>query len=315
MSSDSLYPALLAPCTLAGKHLRNRLMHASMTTLMGENGRVTDRLIQYHANRAQGGAALIVTEPLSMAPHQKTPYKVRAWNDDNHLFHQFFSTGSNHRTDDYGGNLENRTRLITELVAALRALCGNNFIIGLKLPGIDGVSGGVGPAEAARIATQLTRPRNIDYVCFAQGSHSRALELHVPDGHGPRAPYMPLIRELRAAVCGVPLVALGRITDPAEADSIIESGDAEFVALGRPLVTDPAWLNKASRGRAHAIRYCVSCNTCWDTIVTEHKPIACDNNPRVGAKDEVDWWPRHKYWRCYCRRRNIRLGQRKIFTI
>ena len=82
MSSDSLYPSLLAPLTLAGKRLRNRLMHASMTTLMGDNGRVTERLIQYHANRAEGGAALIVTEPLAMAPHQKTPYKVRAWNDD-----------------------------------------------------------------------------------------------------------------------------------------------------------------------------------------------------------------------------------------
>lgn len=384
MNSNSAYPSLLAPITLAGKRLRNRLMHASMTTLMGENGRVTDRLIQYHANRAQGGAALIVTEPLSMAPHQKTPYKVRVWNDDNleglkrwadavesrdcrllgqvqdpgrgrhaprrnpdaigvsalpdgiswtvphvltvdeiqqlvenfaqsaqrlkrcgwsgveiscghgHLFHQFFAPWSNHRTDQYGGTLENRTRLVSELVAALREQCGSDFIIGLKLPGCDGVegiAGGVGLAQAAQIATQLSRPRNIDYVCFAQGSHSRALEMHVPDGHGPRAPYLPLIRELRSAVSGVPLVALGRITDPAEADRIIAEGDAELIALGRPLVTDPAWLNKAASGRAHDIRYCVSCNTCWDTIITDHKPIACDNNPRVGAVDEVDWRP------------------------
>jgi 2,4-dienoyl-CoA reductase-like NADH-dependent reductase (Old Yellow Enzyme family) len=65
VNDNSLYPALLAPCTLAGKPLRNRLMHASMTTLMGGNQRVTDQLIQYHANRAhrtKGGAALIVTE-------------------------------------------------------------------------------------------------------------------------------------------------------------------------------------------------------------------------------------------------------------
>ena len=390
MSSDSLYslpslyPALLAPFTLAGKRVRNRLMHASMTTMMGDNGRVTERLIQYHANRAQGGAAIIVTEPLSMAPHQKITYKARVWNDENldglkrwadaveshdcrllgqiqdpgrgrhaprknpdavgasalpdgiswtvphaltvdelralidhftqsaqrlqrcgwsgveiscghgHLFHQFFSSWSNNRTDQYGGTLENRTRFVAELVAALRAACGSGFIIGLKLPGMDGVSasaGGVDAAEAARIATQLTRPRHMDYVAFCMGSHSRALELHVPDGHGPRAPYLPLIRALRSSVNGVPLVALGRITDPAEADSILAAGDAEFVALGRPLVTDPAWLNKAVAGRAHDIRYCVSCNTCWDTIVTEHKPIACDNNPRVGAKDEVDWQP------------------------
>ncbi len=83
MNSEPLYPSLLAPFMLAGRRLRNRLVHASMTTLMGENTRVTDRLIQYHANRARGGAALIVTEPLSMAPHQNIAYKVRAWSDDN----------------------------------------------------------------------------------------------------------------------------------------------------------------------------------------------------------------------------------------
>ena len=381
MSDATLYPALLAPFTLAGKRLRNRVVHASMTTLMGENGRVTDRLIQYHANRARGGAALIVTEPLSMAPHQKIPYKVRAWNDDNldglqrwadaveshdcrllgqiqdpgrgrhapgrnaeavgasalpddlswtvphaltaaeigrliedfarsanrlqrcgfsgveisgghgHLFHQFLSPWSNARTDEYGGSLEGRTRFLTELIAALRAECGRGFIVGLKLPGNDGVPGSIGPLESAPIAQRLTAAGDVDYVCFAQGTHARTLELHVPDGYAPRAPYMALIRELRQAIPGVPVVALGRITDPAEADGIVERGEAEFVGLGRPLIADPAWLAKAASGRAHDIRYCVSCNTCWDTIVSQHKPVACDNNPRVGAAEEVDWWP------------------------
>lgn len=378
---NSLYPSLLSPYTLAGKRLRNRLMHASMTTLMGSQQRITDAIVQYHANRAAGGAALIVTEPLAMAPHQKTPYKVRVWNDDNldglkrwadavesrdcrllgqiqdpgrgrhaprknpdaigaaalpdgiswtmphvldadeirqlighfaqsssrlkrcgwsgveiscghgHLFHQFLAPWSNNRQDQYGGSLENRTRLIAELVMALRAECGSDFIVGLKLPGIDGVDdGGIGP-EAGAIAAQLTHPHNVDYVCFCQGSHSRALELHVPGGYGPRAPYLPLIRELRQHTGGVPVAALGRVTDPAEADRILENGDAELIALGRPLVTDPAWLNKAAGGRAHDIRYCVSCNTCWDTIITPQLPIACDNNPRVGRVDETDWWP------------------------
>ena len=378
---DSLYPSLLAPITLAGKRLKNRLMHASMTTLLGENTRVTDRLIQYHANRAKGGAAMIVTEPLSMARHQLMPNKVRVWNDDNveglkrwadaveshdcrllgqvqdpgrgrhapgknpaavgasslpddiswtvphvlsvdeikhmidefadsahrlqrcgfsgveisaghgHLFHQFLSPWSNTRDDEYGGSLEGRARLLTDVIAALRAACGRGFIVGVKLPGNDGVPGGIGPEEAARITRHVTRPGDVDYVCFAQGSHARSLELHIPDGYGPRAPYTPLVRELRKSACGVPVAALGRITDPAEADNVIARGDAELVALGRPLVTDPAWLNKAAQGRAHDIRYCVSCNMCWDTTVTQHRPISCDNNPRVGRSDEVDWRP------------------------
>ncbi|MEO1575729.1 MAG: FAD-dependent oxidoreductase, partial [Pseudomonadota bacterium] len=64
-----------------------------------------------------------------------------------------------------------------------------------------------------------------------------------------------------------------------------------MVSLGRPLVTDAAWANKARDGRAAEIRYCVSCNSCWATIIRDGLPIACDNNPRVGENDEADYWP------------------------
>ena len=381
MDKATPYPSLFAPFTLAGRPLRNRIVHASMNTHMAENTRVTDRLIQYHANRARGGAALIVTEPISMAPHQNVSYRARAWNDDNldglkrwadavesedcrllgqiqdpgrgrhnrginadaisasalpddlswivphaltvaeiramidafahsaarlqrcgfsgveisaghgHLFHQFLSPWSNVRTDEYGGDWEGRTRIVAELAAALRALCGRGFILGIRLPGNDHVPGGIGPAEAATIASRLTRPGDFDYVNFVQGTHGRALEWHLPDAHGPRAPYRPLYRELRRAIPGVPLVAVGRITDPAEAEQILASGEAELIALGRPILCDAAWPLKAAQGRARDIRYCVSCNMCWDAINTRLQPIACVNNPRVAEADEVDWWP------------------------
>jgi dimethylglycine catabolism A len=375
------YPALFAPYTLAGKRLKNRIVHASMTTRMGEKGRVTERQLRYYANRAIGGAAMIVTEPLSMARHQHIPYKIVTYNDDEldglqrwahaveshdcrllgqiqdpgrgrheigrnpeavgasalpddlsgtvprpltideirrmnddfaqsaarlkrcgfsgveisaghgHMFHQFLSPWSNARDDAYGGDLAGRTRLITEMIAAIRAACGRDFILGVKLPGDDGVPGGIGPTEAAAIAAHVTAGNAVDYVTFAQGSHARSLEMHVPDDHEPRAAYMPLFRRLRKAVHGLPLIALGRITDPAEADAILASGDAELVALGRALVTDPAWPLKAAQGRAHDIRYCVSCNNCWYVGAAFHQALACDNNPRVAQADEVDYWP------------------------
>ena len=78
-----LYPSLFSPFTLAGRPLRNRIVHAAMNTHMAHDTRVTDRLIRYHAERARGGAAMIVTEPISMAPHQNVSYRARAWNDDN----------------------------------------------------------------------------------------------------------------------------------------------------------------------------------------------------------------------------------------
>ena len=375
------YPHIFAPYTLAGKWLKNRIVHASMTTRMGEKGRVTERHLNYYANRAIGGAALIITEPLSMARHQNIPYKVVAYNDDGldglkrwadaveshdcrllgqiqdpgrgrhepgrnpeavgasalpddlsgtvprpmtideirrmnddfaqsaarlkrcgfsgveissghgHLFHQFLSPWSNAREDAYGGDLIGRTRLIAEMIAAIRAACGSDFILGIKLPGNDGVPGGIDPTEAAKIAAHLTAGKALDYVTLAQGSHARSLEMHVPDDHGPRAVYMPLFRQLRGSVNGLPMIALGRITDPAEADAIVASGDAELVALGRALVADPAWPLKASQNRAHDIRYCVSCNNCWYVGAAFHQSLACDNNPRVARPDEVDYWP------------------------
>jgi 2,4-dienoyl-CoA reductase-like NADH-dependent reductase (Old Yellow Enzyme family) len=368
--TTAAFAALFTPFTLAGKKLRNRITHASMSLLATPSGRVTERLIQYHANRAAGGAAMTVTEPLGMMRHQAGLPRVQVWRRDDadglkrfaeavegqgcrllgqiqdagrgrhypgrnpeaigaaalpddlswtvpraltateirdlieqtaesalhlkdcgfsgveisaghgHLFHQFLSPWSNRRDDAYGGDWAGRVRIVSEMVAALRAACGTDFIIGLKLPGDDGMPGGIGPKEAAIVSDLLTRRGDVDYVCFAGGAHARTLEMHTPDRHG-----------LRQHLNGVPLMALGRITDPAEADGILARGEASLIALGRPLVADPAWPRKAAAGRTWDIRYCLSCNTCWGAIVTMHVPIACVNNPRVSRPDEVDFVP------------------------
>jgi hypothetical protein len=130
----------------------------------------------------------------------------------------------------------------------------------------------------------------VDYVCFTWGSHARTLDWHLPDMNWPRAPFVATTAALRRAIPGTPVMAVGLITDPAEAEGVIAQDRADLIGLGRPLVTDAAWLAKAVSGREHEIRYCVSCNSCWGTIV-EHRPLACDNNPRVGAVDEADWRP------------------------
>jgi 2,4-dienoyl-CoA reductase-like NADH-dependent reductase (Old Yellow Enzyme family) len=371
---------LFAPLAVGAHTLRNRIAHASMTTRMSVNRRVTDALVQYYANRARGGAALIVTEPVSAARFQKAPQKVRVWDPESepglarwaqaveredcrllaqiqdpgrgrhergrnpdavgasalpddlswtvphvlsigdiermiadfaesssrlqrcgfsgvelsaahgHLFHQFLSPWMNMREDRYGGDLEGRCRLLCEILDAIRSACGSEFLVGLKLPGDDGIEGSIGATEAADIARLLNATGQVDYLCFAQGSHAASLDRHLPDLHGPRAPYVALTQALRDAVPGMPLMALGLITDPAEADGILARGAADLIGLGRALVTDPAWGLKSSQGREADIRYCVSCNSCWAAI-TGHRALACDNNPRVGLADEVDWWP------------------------
>ena len=378
--SAAAYPHLFEPIELAGRRLKNRITHASMTTRMGRDQRLTERQLAYYRNRALGGCAMIVTEPLNGWRIQRAPHKVRAWSDDSlddlqrwaeavesedcrllgqiqdpgrgrhergrnpfawgasalpddlswtvphvmsaadirqmiedfaasaarlrragfsgveisaghgHLFHQFMSAWCNTREDDYGGSLENRLRLTRELIEAVRSACGGDFIVGLKLPGDDGVPGSIGPEEAAAIAPRLCTPGAVNYVCFTWGAHARSLDMHIPDAHWPRAPFLDLTRQLGATVPEVPVMAVGYIADPAEAEGIVARGDAALVALGRPLVTDPAWPMKAAAGRERDIRYCVACNSCWGRIM-EHAPLACDNNPRVAMPEETDYRP------------------------
>jgi 2,4-dienoyl-CoA reductase-like NADH-dependent reductase (Old Yellow Enzyme family) len=378
---DDSFPALSSPFTLRGSTIRNRLAHASMTTRMQRGGYVTDELIRYYANRAAGGAGLIVSEPLAMIAQQDRLPKVRVrdpaghdglrrWADavaeqggvllgqvqdpgrgrhapgrapyaisasflpddlswtmpdaldqsaimrlveefaqscailetsgfggceisagHGHLFHQFLSPRSNQRDDGYGGDLEGRTRLLRELIGAIRAACGPGFIIGLKLPGDDGVTGSIDPDQAAQITRIIAKEAPPDYLCFAQGSHAHSLERHLPDRYGPAMPYRDLQAQLRKACGTIPMMALGRITDPAEAEALVAAKEAELVGVGRALVADPAWLAKARAGRTHDIRYCLSCNTCWAVVTSRNQALACVNNPRVGAPDEVDYRP------------------------
>lgn len=208
-----------------------------------------------------------------------------------HLFHQFLSPWMNRRVDGYGGDLAGRVRFVAEMMRAVRAACGTGFLVGLKLPADDGLRGSIGVAEAEGIVAALCRMGVADYVAFAWGAHARTLEMHLPDRFGPPLAYMDQVRRLRGAARGVPVVAAGRITDPAEAEAILQAGDAELIGLGRALVADPAWLKKAASNRTHEIRYCLSCNTCWGTIVQARQTIACVNNPRVTMEHEADFWP------------------------
>ena len=375
------YPALLSPLPVGHTVLKNRATHTSMTTQMLAGNRVSPDVIQYHVNRALGGVAMTVTEPLGMVPQHAQLPRPQVWDDsdgdgfkrwaeaverhdcrllgqiqDNgrgrhyvgrtlnaigasvlpddlswtvpramtageiehyvdsvakssrrlqgygfsgvelscghgHLFHQFLSPWSNRRDDSYGRDWTGRTRFIAEMVQAIRTACGKSFLIALKLPGHDGLPASIGVEEAGIIAEALCQPGLVDLVGFCWGSHSRTLEMHLPDRFGPRVTYLEMIRRLKHSVNGVPMMAVGRITDPAEAEAVLQDGAADLVGLGRTLIADPAWLSKAAHNRAHDIRYCLSCNTCWGTIIAFHAPVVCVNNPRVGRVDETDFWP------------------------
>jgi 2,4-dienoyl-CoA reductase-like NADH-dependent reductase (Old Yellow Enzyme family)/thioredoxin reductase len=382
LRAEERYPLLSRPITLGGVRLRNRVAHASMTTRFAKEQRVTDRLVTHHVSRAEGGCAMIITEPLAVLAWQTDEaHKVRAYDDaeidglkrwaeavesrdcrllgqiqdpgrgmhhkgrkpfsfsasalpddlswtvphaleterigelveqiaaagerlrragfsgveisagHGHLIHQFLSPHSNIRTDRYGGSLENRMRFLVEMIRAIRAAAGRPFIIAVKLPGDDGVPGGIDIDESERMVRALVKLGEVDALAFCQGSHHRTLENHLPDMHWPRMPFNALTKRLRAAADGIPVAALARIVEPVQAEQALAEQVGDFVQLGRALITDAAWAHKAFSGREHEARWCVSCNSCWG-LIAEKRPIGCDNNPRVGTPSEADWRPK-----------------------
>ncbi|MFM8623932.1 MAG: FAD-dependent oxidoreductase [Betaproteobacteria bacterium] len=199
-----------------------------------------------------------------------------------HLFHLFLSPRANRREDEYGGDARGRTRWLAQISQAIAEACGPGFIVGIKLPADDGLSDSIGPAQAGELLQALLLQCRPHYLAFAQGAHAHSLHMHLPDSAGPRMPYAALTSTLARYSGGVAVMALGRITDPAEAEALLQDPAISLVGLGRPLITDAQWPRKANAGQAARIRYCVSCNTCWKTIVQD-RPIACDNNPQLAA--------------------------------
>ena len=207
-----------------------------------------------------------------------------------YLLTQFMSPWSNTRDDDYGGDLPRRLRVIRDIINGIRQRCGNNFIVGLKMPAQEGVNGGIDLAEAQRITKHLVAQEKPDYFAYSQGNFSLSLEDHNPNMHYKPGHFLALHRALRPYAAGVPIMAVGRIGDAEHSEHIIADGVADLIGLGRALVADPNWPEKARSGRSDYIRPCIFCNLCWDEIHAG-KPLLCIHNPKLPSADEAQWQP------------------------
>jgi NADPH-dependent 2,4-dienoyl-CoA reductase/sulfur reductase-like enzyme len=209
-----------------------------------------------------------------------------------YLITQILSPWSNLRGDRYGGSAENRVRFVAEVADAIRAACGQRFVIGLKMPGDEGVEGGIDPAEAACITAALVRHGTLDYFAYSQGNFSRSLENHVPDMHFRRGHFLDIHKTIRPAAGGKPVMAIGRIAIamPEEAEAAIAEGAGDFVGMTRALIADADWPSKAREGRAREIRPSSYDNFAWGEIHAG-KPLAETHNPQLGVKGESGWRP------------------------
>jgi hypothetical protein len=207
-----------------------------------------------------------------------------------YLITQILSPWSNFRTDRYGGSLENRVRFVKEVSDAIRTTCGKDFVIGLKMPGDEGIEGGIDPDEAMRITAALVAHGTLDYFAYSQGNFTASLENHVPDMHFRRAHFLDIHKKVRPAAGGKPVMAIGRLAMPAEAEAAITEGAGDLVGMSRALIADADWPSKAREGRTDDIRPSSYDNFAWGEIHSG-KPLAEIHNPQLGTEGESSWRP------------------------
>jgi 2,4-dienoyl-CoA reductase-like NADH-dependent reductase (Old Yellow Enzyme family)/thioredoxin reductase len=199
-----------------------------------------------------------------------------------HLLQQFLSPLSNRRTDEYGGPLEQRMRLVREVLEAVRRACGPELVVGLRFGVDELVPEGLHVEEAAEAAGLLAAAGLVDYFSVSQSAFV-SIEAHIPDRQYPRAPFIEFPARVKQAVGAVPVVGCGRIIEPAAAEAALAAGQFDLLGLCRPLLADAEWARKAAEGLTEEIRRCLSCNQCWGWI-THGQPIGCVHNASTGRE-------------------------------
>lgn len=195
------------------------------------------------------------------------------------------SAQMNLRTDKFGGSLENRTRFALMLVRALRKAVPR-MILDYKLPVVTPTRGKGGVDETdAPLFAQWLQAAGVDMLHVAQANHTGNMADTIPPmGVQPYAFFAEVAGAVRQAV-SIPVSTAGRIIDPAMAERVVQSGQADIIGIGRPLLADPDWANKVAGGNACDIRRCISCNRgCTDNI-QNRAFIACVLNPENGYEE------------------------------
>jgi len=374
---SKLFPRLFSPVSLRGHILRNRIVFGAHTANMANNGVPGDRHVAYYAERAIGGAGMIVVEPMpvhpaavltrgnflpgddSVVPHFRKVttairengavaiqqlYHVGAHGDSDNSYHphwspsglpsyhdsdgshamseaeisetidgfvqaarrcheagfdgvevwaaylglieQFWTPWSNRREDQWGGSLENRTRFSREITSRIRAVCGQDFIIGLAISDEPDHSVALTRDELAEIVALHDDLGLVDYVTCGSGGY---LDFHklMPTFLYPEKLGADLAATIRRSVKHALVIAESHIRTPENAETVLGERAADLVSIVRGQIADPHLARKAGEDRPDDVRGCISCNQmCWGRRSRDYW-ISCLINPSAGR--EYQW--------------------------
>lgn len=369
-----LFPYLSSPLKLGNVILRNRIVFSAHLTNFAKCNQLSERHAYYYAERAKGGAGLIITEELSVHPSDHAyenlaegfkddilpgyrfltdmvhKYGAKIFAQLNHngnqasgvynqlpvwgaspipdpmfrevpkeidqvdinelirfyaksavlaqkggfdgvefqashssLLRQFLSPYTNLREDRYGGSLENRMRLLREIGQSVRDAVGHDYCLGIRLCGDEFLDAGLSLKDVVDIACCLEQMGIFNYFNTSLGIATH--NLYLVEGPMSLPPgYAVYISTAIKQAVSLPVIAVGRIKDPHQAEQILQNRQADLVGMVRAQISDAYFANKSFTGQEELIRSCLSCNQDCIGRVGLNQALACVQNPAVGKE-------------------------------
>lgn len=206
-----------------------------------------------------------------------------------YLIAEFLSLYANKRSDRYGGSLLNRFRFVKEIISNIKAKAGNDFPIIFRISGDEFVPGGRNIEETKAVA-MLLEEVGVDAIHVSVGVYASRHKI-APPARTARGWAVDFAAEVKKVI-SLPVITVGRITDPYMAEAILASEKADFVAMGRAALADPELPKKTAEGKYDEILFCVGClQGCGDKIRRHGEPGGCMLNPLTGNEVEYKILP------------------------
>jgi 2,4-dienoyl-CoA reductase-like NADH-dependent reductase (Old Yellow Enzyme family)/thioredoxin reductase len=197
----------------------------------------------------------------------------------------FTSSLYNQRTDQYGGNLENRMRMVMEIIAGIRQRCRPDFVVGLAVNADDTTLGGEGLSEGLAICKLLSDSGQVDWLRItARGQKPQMTHFHYPSSYlGEQGTHVYASAEVKKVV-NIPVVSGGRILNAEYGDQLIDEGKVDMIFVARSVIADADWPNKSRAGKTAEIRACIGdLEGCFLRSCIGH-PVGCTVNPEIGSE-------------------------------
>lgn len=201
-----------------------------------------------------------------------------------YLLAQFLSPYYNDRTDAYGGSVENRSRIVVEIIEGIHRALGRGFPVSVRFPGDEftpDIPGTLTLEDGCRLA-QIFEKAGAAVLNVSYGNNFNANANCEPYSYA--SGWKKEVPKAIKKLVQIPVISTNTIKDPVFAEQMLEEQVCDFVALGRSLIADPNFLRKARKDDVLGIRKCIGCMFCREQVLAKQLPLQCSLNPRVGAE-------------------------------